>query len=129
MADIHDRGRALAVRLLAPRSRGGKGLEMALIRTTEGPYDPDTGTAGQTETPYQGSGLRDTYEAAEVDGALIRQDDAKLILSPVTLDGIDLPDPESGDQIDFDGSRYQVVSVKPWNYAGVDIGYEVQGRL
>lgn len=32
MADIYDRSRAMAIRMLAPRSKGGKGLELRLTR-------------------------------------------------------------------------------------------------
>ncbi len=43
MTDIYDRAKASAARMLAPRSKGGKGLELSLIRITAGEYDPEIG--------------------------------------------------------------------------------------
>ena len=41
MPDIYDRAKATATRMLAPRSKGGKGLELVLRREIIGEYDPD----------------------------------------------------------------------------------------
>ncbi|PVZ19926.1 MULTISPECIES: hypothetical protein [unclassified Pseudomonas] len=128
MNDIYDRGRALAIRMLAPRSKGGKGLEMTLLHRGTGQYDPEQGTVSPSETTYQGSALRQAYAKGEVDGTLIRQSDVRLIVSPVQLTGMDLPAPQQQDRINFDGTTYTVVAVDPWNYAGVDIGFDVQAR-
>ena len=128
MTDIYDRAKRTAARLLAPRSRGGKGLEMTLRRTTTGDYDPATGGVSVTTVDYAGSAFRDSYSRAEIDGTLIRADDAKLLLSPIQLDGTDLPSPEQQDRIIFDGNVYSIVAVRPWNYAGLAVGFEVQAR-
>ncbi len=56
------------------------------------------------------------------------QDDVKLIVSPVRTDGADMSQPKPSDAITFAGTLYQVISVKPWNYAGVACGFEVQAR-
>ncbi|MCO7546170.1 hypothetical protein [Stutzerimonas nitrititolerans] len=128
MADIYDRSRALAVRMLAPRSRGGKGLEMALIRTIEGDYDPVTGGTSTTTDQYDGSAFRDIYRQDDIDGTYIKQGDVKLLVSPAQLNGADMPEPGTQDRIQFDGGAYTIVSVKPWNYAGLTVGFEVQAR-
>lgn len=128
MTDIYDRAKRAAARLLAPRSLGGKGLEMTLRRTTTGAYDPATGGASVTTADYTGSAFRDSYSRAEIDGTLIRADDTKLLLSPIQLDGTDLPEPAAQDKIIFDGSEYSIVTVRPWNYAGLAVGFEVQAR-
>ena len=128
MADIYDRGKALAMRMLAPRSKGGKGLEMTLTRTVKGPRDPDTGGTPNVVTNYQGSAFRDTYDLKDIDNALIKAGDVKLLVSPVQLDGTDMPVPSTQDSVLFDGTKYTIAGVSPWNYAGLAVGFEVQAR-
>lgn len=128
MADIYDRARATAIRMLAPRSKGSKGLEMTLTRTVAGEYDPEAGGATSTITDYLGSAFRDTYSNSDIDGTLIKAGDVKFLVSPALLDGSPMPTPATTDTILFDSQRFTVESVKPWNYAGVDIGFEVQAR-
>lgn len=128
MADIYDRGKALAARMLAPRNKGGKGAELTLIRTVKGSRDPDTGAATEVVTNYLGSGLRETYQQSDVDGTNIKVGDVKFLVSPVLIDKTDMPQPASTDKIRFDGKVYAVVQVNPWNYAGLAVGFEVQAR-
>lgn len=127
MADIHDRGRALAIRLLAPRP-AGKGGPFTLQRVSEEDYSPggNTGTGGVTE--FNGSALRTMYESKDVDGELIRRDDVKFIVSPALQNGSDMPHPREGDRCMFFGVTYAVVSAKIGNYAGVDCVFWVQAR-
>lgn len=129
MADIYEEAKALAAEMLAPRSRGGNGLELTLIRVIQGEYDPDTSTTPPaTTTEYPGSGFRENYRQQDIDGTLIKQGDLKLLVSPVLLDGSDMPQPASLDTILFDGERYTVQNVEPWNYAGLAVGFSVQAR-
>ena len=128
MADIYDRSRALAVLMLAPRSKGGKGLELMLERTIEGEYDPVTGGSESVTTEFHGSAFRDSYQQDDIDGTYIKQGDAKLLVSPEQINGADMPTPETQDRLLFDGQVYAVISVKPWNYAGLTVGFEVQAR-
>lgn len=128
MPDIYDRSKALAVRMLAPRSKGGKGLEMTLIKSVKGPRDPDTGGATTASTNYAGSAFRDTYEQKDIDGTLIKIGDVKFLVSPVQFSGSDMPQPATQDKILFDGKLYTVIQVNPWNYAGLAVGFEVQAR-
>lgn len=128
MPDIYDRSKALAARMLAPRSKGGKGLEMTLTKSAKGPRDPDTGGAATVNTNHEGSAFRDTYEQKDIDGTAIKVGDVKLLVSPVKLDGVDMPQPSTQDKILFDGRLYTVIQVNPWNYAGLAVGFEVQAR-
>lgn len=128
MADIYDRAKASAARALAPRSSGGKGLALTLIKKTAGAYDPATSSSTNTTTSYSGSGLREEYDLKDVDGAMVRQGDVKFLVSPMLINGNDTPEPSADDSITFDGSTYSVVSVSPWNYAGIAVGFEVQAR-
>jgi len=128
MSDIYDEAKALAAEMLAPRSRGGNGLELSLIRVTTGEYDPDTGTTPVTTVQYDGSGFRDTYKQSDIDGSRIKQGDVKILVSPVLLNTADMPQPISQDKILFDGDTYTVQNVDPWDYAGLAVGFSVQAR-
>ena len=128
MPDIYDRSKALAVRMLAPRSKGGKGAELTLQKTEKGPRDPDTGGSSTVVTSFLGSGLRETYEQKDIDGSLIKIGDMKFLVSPVQLAGTDMPQPATQDKVLFDGKQYTVIQVNPWNYAGLAVGFEVQAR-
>lgn len=128
MADIYDRAKSLATRMLAPRSSGGKGLALTLAKITAGTYDPATGSSTDTTTNYAGSGMRQDYELSDIDGTLVRQGDVKILISPTLINGNDTPEPATGDSIVFDGSTYSVINVMLWNYAGLAVGFEVQAR-
>lgn len=128
MADIYDRAKASAARMLAPRSKGGKGLELSLIRVTVGEYDPETGGSADTTQQFDGSGFRENYQQRDVDGSRIKQGDVKLLISPVLLDGTDMPKPVSQDKILFAGDNYTIQNVDPWDYAGLAVGFSVQAR-
>jgi hypothetical protein len=128
MADIYDRAKAAATRMFAPRSKGGKGLELTLTRTTQGEYDPATGGSTPTVQSFDGSGFRENYKQSDIDGTRIKQGDFKILISPVLLNGSDMPKPESQDRIMFDGDIYTIQNVDPWDYAGLAVGYSVQAR-
>lgn len=128
MADIYDRAKASAARMLAPRSKGGKGLELSLLQIASGEYDPETGTAGETTTTFEGSGFRENYSLKDIDGSLIKQGDVKILVSPLLLDGTDTPKPTTQDKLVFDGETYTVQAVDPWSYAGLIVGFSVQAR-
>jgi len=127
MPDIYDRAKALVTRMLAPRSKGGKGLELVLRRETLGEYDPDAPQA-PSELVLNGSGFREEYDNKYIDDTLIVRGDVKLLVSPVQLSGADMPVPLSNDRIQFDGTTYTVIAVGPWNYAGLAVGFELQVR-
>lgn len=127
MADIHDRGRALAIRMLAPRPQG-KGLGLTLRKKSAGEYNPETGGQATVWTDTLGSGLRTNYRQADIDGTYILEGDNRMLVSPTALDGTDIPEPSTNDVILFDGSEYNVIRVGPWDYAGVTCGYELQCR-
>lgn len=128
MSDIYDRAKATVTRMLAPRSKGGKGLELSLIRGTTGEYDPETGGSAVTIEQFDGSGFRENYRQQDIDGSLIKQGDVKILISPVLLDGADTPQPVTLDKIAFDGDTYTVQHVDPWDYAGIAVGFSVQAR-
>jgi hypothetical protein len=128
MPDIYDRAKATARRLLLPRSAGGNGLELTLMQTVHAEYNPATGGSASTVQSFDGSGFRENYKQSDIDGTRIKQGDFKILISPVLLDGSDMPQPKSLDTIAFDGETYTIQSVDPWNYAGLAAGFSVQAR-
>lgn len=127
MADIHDRGRALAIRMLAPRP-DGKGVSIILRKKTVGEYNPETGGQDVVWTEYTGSGLRTMYDLNDIDGSYILEGDVEILMSPVMVDGSDMPQPSTNDVIVFDGSSYNVVDVRPGNFIGLDCFYKAHCR-
>lgn len=127
MADIHDRGRALAIRMLAPRP-DGKGVSLILRKKTVGEYNPETGGQDVVWTEYTGSGLRTTYDLKDIDGSYILEGDVEILMSPVMTDGADMPQPSTNDVIVFDVSSYNVVDVRPGNFIGLDCFYKAHCR-
>lgn len=129
MPDIHDRGRALAIRMLAPRPKG-KGLALVLRQRSESDdYDPDTGGNTITWAEYTGTGLRTTFDLQDIDKTYILEGDVAILMSPAMLDEkTDMPKPSTNDVIVFDGGSYSVIGVRPGNYAGLNCFYKVHCR-
>lgn len=128
MPDIHDRGRALAIRMLAPRPQG-KGLGLVLRKKTVGEYNPETGGQETTWTEYAGAGLRTGFDLNDIDNTYILEGDVEILMSPAMLDGVtNMPQPSTNDEIVFDGSKYNVVGVRPGNYAGLNCFYKAHCR-
>ncbi len=128
MPDIHDRGRALAIRMLAPRPQG-KGLGLVLRKKTVGEYNPDTGGTPVAWDEYSGSGLRTTFDLKDIDNTYILEGDVEILVSPVLVDGTaGMPQPSTNDVIVFDGSSYNVIGVRPGDYAGLNCFYKAHCR-
>lgn len=129
MADIYDRALITATRQLAPRSQGGKGATAVFTIVVDGAYDTATGTTPQVTTNYTGSAFRDTYKRMEIDGSRVLASDVKFLVSPELANGAATPLLDPQYKLNFDGATYNIISVMPWNYAGLAVGYEVQARL
>lgn len=128
MTDIYDRGRALAIRMLAPRNEGGKGLVATLTsQAPQGDYVPGE-PVKQTGISQQVSMVRTRYESKDIDGQRVLFGDARFLVSPVDQNGVEVVRPLAGALIDFNGDKYITVQSDAWNYAGVSCGFVVQGR-
>lgn len=129
MADIYDRSRKTAIRMLGLRSKGGKGEKLKLtISSTDEPEVID-GIVVPNDTVYLGSAVRIEYTNRDINDTVIKTGDIKFLVSPIQIDGTDMPteiQPQS--KIEFAGSVYSVVNSKPWNFTGLSIGFEVQAR-
>lgn len=128
MPDIHDRGRALAIRMLAPRPQG-KGLGLVLRKKTVGEYNPETGGQDVVWTEYVGCGLRTGFDLQDIDNTYIFEGDVEILMSPTMLDETtDMPKPSTNDVIVFDGGSYNVIGVRPGDYAGLNCFYKAHCR-
>ncbi|WP_168072796.1 hypothetical protein [Caulobacter sp. SSI4214] len=91
MSTVYDRGRALAIRQLAPIAQGGKGQVVTLTYTLPGAFDEATQTQGQAQTVVQQcSGVEKGIDVRRIDGKSILEGDSEFVLSPVTTTGADL---------------------------------------
>lgn len=129
MASVHDRHRAMCIRNLSLMPKG-KGAAAVLTKVVPGTFDPSTGEViGTTETTYDCSGIRVNYKNLEYKNTAVEYGDFQLYLCPVLQDGItDTPTPVIDDTILFVGEVYKVVSVVPWNAAGIVCGWKLQMR-
>lgn len=66
--------RALATKLITEN-----GKPITLIRTTDGVYDPATGSTGSTTSNVEGNGVLLKYSNKEIDGTTILSSDRKLL--------------------------------------------------
>lgn len=128
MVDTYEQARATAARMLAPRSRGGYGLELTLDRKFQGEYDPRSDELPRQNVAYEGSGFRGAFQFGQVDGTNVIAGDVILVMSPMQLNGEPMPTPEVGDHVLFDGVDYTVKDVSAWNYAGLDCGFSLHAR-
>lgn len=86
MTAYDERARASADRMLAPKSRGGKGQVVKLEGLTAGAYDTSDATAVvATAAAVYGSGVEEAYLTSRIDGSLIRAGDKKFHLGTAKL--------------------------------------------
>lgn len=125
------RARATASRMLAPVSRGGKGQEVTLHQPAVTSYDPatDTTTVVTAAQDHIGSGVETKYDARSVAAGLVQAGDIKLLLSPVKLDGSEMPKPEADSwKLTKADGVWTVKLVTPTSPAGNVVMYEIQLR-
>ena len=126
------RARATAARMLAPKSKGGKGQVVTLHQpASDGTFDPATETTSGA-TPAQdhaGSGVETKYDARSIAAGLVQAGDVKFLLSPVKLDGSPMPEPAADSwTLTKGGQTWTIKLVTPTSPAGLDVMYELQLR-
>lgn len=125
---FHDRMRAMVIRQLAPQPKG-KGVPVTFHQSLGGDYDPVTG--GVTPivvNDYNGSGVRVNYSEYAYKNTAIQVGDFQIYLSPVMINGSEMPMPSIGDEFTFLGKKARVVNIGPFNDNGVDCGWKLQVR-
>ena len=96
MVDYDLRARAQAARMLAPKSRGGKGQEVTVRQPASGgTYDPatDSTTGGSPAQDHTGSGVEENYSALTLASGAVAAGDIKFLLSPLKADGSAMSEP------------------------------------
>lgn len=123
------RARSTAARMLAPKSKGGKGQEVTLTQPAATSYDPatDTTTVVTPAQDHAGSGVETKYDARSVAAGLVQAGDIKFLLSPVKLDGSEMPKPEADSwKLTKADGLWTVKLVTPTSPAGNVVMYEIQ---
>ena len=127
-----DRAKALAARMLAPTSRGGKGLEVTLHQPgSGGTFDPATDTTSGATPPqdHVTSGVEDKNSTFSIGTGVVAAGDVKLLLSPVKLDGSDTPEPIADSwTLTMAGKPWTIKQVGRTQPAGMPVLFELQLR-
>lgn len=128
MPDIYDAARLMAIDMLGLRANGGYSAAAVLVQTATPEYEPGQPPPVPVESRYTGSATRVGYNQRDIDGTVILQNDVRFLVSPIQDTGADLPPPQTGDVLEFAGTAYKVMSVRPWDFVGLQIGFVLQGR-
>ena len=106
------------------------GEPCTVTSTTEGAFDPATGTVGAgtttTQTGYAAPDKYNSFEMGSVNtgsGYTVQQGDVKLVLSKLGTR------PAVGDTVTMDSVAYRIMDVYPVRMSGADVVYIVQGRV
>jgi len=107
------------------------GTPITYTRTTQGAFDPVTGTYGPGETAtheIKASAPAD-YAQDAIDGTLVQTGDFKLLIAAADLPFVPrLSSSDTQDTITLDATDYNIIRVWPL-YAGDDpISYRIQAR-
>lgn len=98
------------------------GADGTLTRVTTGEYDPVTGTAPITTQTETVKACVFDYPAELIDGSVIQVGDKRVIAQAGALV------PQAVDKFTWQGTEYQVISVKPLAPAGVVVINTLQVR-
>lgn len=99
----------------------GDGAQATLIRPGAQPQTPWDAPGG-APTPQAVWTIAEAYRQDMVDGTLIRAEDRRVMLEPVT------PAPTTADRLSIGGTEYAIVAVQPEAPAGVALYYICQCR-
>jgi hypothetical protein len=99
------------------------GAARTFTRTTEGAYDPATGTASTTETTFSLRCAVMGYSDQEIDGSRILASDRKILAA------VGDTEPAVGDTVSLDGAEARIQGVMPINPAGTVVYFELHARL
>lgn len=130
MASQDERARAQAARTLAPKPKG-KGQAVTLRQPAVTQYDPATDTTVEISPAqdHDGSGIETKYDMRSIAAGLVAAGDVKFLLSPLKINGSDMPRPvsDSWTLTKADGT-WTIKLVTPTSPAGLDVMFELQLR-
>jgi hypothetical protein len=98
---------------------------MVLRRKTLGAYDPVAGTRPQTLDEIAVTGAVFNIDDKRVNGSTVLSGDKEVTLS---REGIEIAPVANADEIEVQGERHQIVSVKPLAPGGSVVIYKLQVR-
>jgi len=79
------------------------GRKLTFTRTTDGSYDPDTGTSTTTDTTYEKYACVFDYSDAEIDGTNILVGDRRLLAEQHTY--------KIDDMVSIDSESFRIISI------------------
>lgn len=87
------------------------GQAVTITHVIQGSYDPATGGMTNTSSTQYGTGAMTEWDSRQVDGALVRIGDRRLLLSPLNTAGVALTAPVLEDTVtDAAGVVYTLVA-------------------
>lgn len=129
MSTYDERARAQAIRNLALKSAGGKGAAVSLERLTGSTRDAATLTTVPTYAAALAcSGIARAYRGREIDGTRIRAGDVLLLLSPVTVAGVDIGTLGVGSRVTAASKTWRVEGVETVRPADIVVMHKLQLR-
>lgn len=105
-----------------------KGAPVTLRRIVLGDDDPDTGKPDSETFNYVAAGVKLNYSADRIDGTLVQSGDQELYLSPLQLDGQQMPEPQTSDLVLIGAATFAVKSVAKVEPTNVPVLYMLQLR-
>lgn len=100
------------------------GEAVSFTRTTEGAYNPATGsTAAGSDLVFTGFGFPEDYSNRDIDNILVQQGDARLYVNALSTP------PLPQDTVTLDSVVYRVMSVRKYSTNSVNVLYELQIRV
>ncbi len=100
------------------------GEAVSFTRTTEGAYNPATGsTAAGSDSVFTGFGYPDDYTNNEIDGVMVQQGDSRLYVNAVST----APLPQ--DAVTVDSVVYRVMFARKYSINSENVLYELQIRV
>lgn len=125
---FHDRMRAMVIRQLSLQPKG-KGVSVTLQHSVPGEFDPSTGGVTPTlVTEYAGSGVRVNYKEYAYKNTSIEVGDFQIYLSPVLVNGSEMPQPKLGDELIFINKTVRLINIEPFDDNGLNCGWKLQVR-
>lgn len=108
--------------VVANRLLTNYGQALTIVRDNVGAFDPATGTVtDNVDTSYTGVGHPSNYDASQIDGTIVQQDDIRLFFYSTT-------EPLVNDIFTIDAVAYTAQSVRKLKAQGDNILYIVQLR-
>lgn len=151
--NTYQKFREISTRRLALIEDGGLGSVIKITRSIT-QYNPITKRTETVTTEYVTSGLKINFKVYDWKNSSIQDTDVNFYIHPVSTtlvpdsdwipdtdvgeteadrpvieQSVDTPSPLPTDVIEFLGEKFTVIITRPWNHAGILIGYKVQARV